>query len=318
MRYTLSTLLLGLSLPAQLLAADDYVFSAFESTSPYTPLQSPTVVVQNAAMPLGNYVTIPIGFPFSYWGGSYTEFICSSYAYCLFGQQSSYGFYPFYTYLTGLGDSQVGYQLDQSGGPGQRILKVEWKHVGFLTDNTHMDHTSFQIWLHEGSNAVEIHYGPSAIPAAHYQTDLNGSVGPQVAFAAPDLNSFYNLQGDAGAPAAIYDPMSFLYVAGYPGEGTIYRFSPRSQVGIDELTLSAEVRLFPQPAQDILSVELPPSLAEAGVAYEILDERGRRVQQGMLDLSTRGALHMAGLPQGVYVLALHARGLVLRRRFVRA
>ena len=141
-------------------ASDDYVFSY--STAPYEPLTDPIVVVTNAEFN-GTYRYVPIGFDFTYWDQGHTAFTFNTHGYCAFGLSPNYGFYPFNLGLVGIGDSQVGYVQDLSGGPGHGILKVEWKHVGFYSFPDGTDHVSWQVWLYEGSNAVELHFARARI-----------------------------------------------------------------------------------------------------------------------------------------------------------
>jgi hypothetical protein len=196
---------------------------AFTYTStPYAALTSPTVVVSNNGF-TGTYQSIPLGFNFSYWGVVYTSFIFTTDAYCSFSA-GSYGFYPFYTSLKGLGNSQIAYEI--SGIVGNRIAKIEWKNVGFMNDGTNTDIVSFQIWLYEGSNKVEIHFGSWTIQSSHFNALFSNTTGIQIAFSNLNLTSFYNLQGNPASPTSVYNPTSFLYINGYPSSGTVYIFTP--------------------------------------------------------------------------------------------
>jgi hypothetical protein len=74
--------------------------------------------------------------------------------------------------LTGISQSPISYKME--GNAGSRILKIEWKNAGFVGEigelGTLNDYVNFQVWLFEGSNDVEMHYGPNMVlnPAISY------------------------------------------------------------------------------------------------------------------------------------------------------
>jgi len=307
----ISALLIGLGPAPQAFASDDYALT--HSTAPYIPLTAATVVVQDALIFSGVYNTIPIGFTFTYWGSTYTTFAFNTHAYCSLGVSGTYGFYPFYTNLKGLGDSQISYVLDVSGGVGHRILKVEWKHVGFAGDATNTDHANFQFWLREGSNAVEIHYGQWNVAPAHFMSVFGSASGPQVDFSDPSGGSFYNLQGDPSAPNSIYHPSTFLFLTGYPANGAVYTFTPAGMAGISDATTANEALiLFPQPAVDQLHVALPLGFVPA-CRYAMMGENGALVLEGSL---AHDGIDIASVPDGVYVLRIDDGSRTVVKRFI--
>src|SRR5689334_21845816 len=131
------------------------IYNFSHSTATYTPLSSPVILVNTAAGFNGSYQSVALGFSFQYWQVPYTTFYFTTDAYCLF-TPGNYGFFPFYSPLKSLGNSQIGYQI--TGTTPNRIVKAEWKHVGFINDASSTDSASFQVWLYETSNVVEIHF----------------------------------------------------------------------------------------------------------------------------------------------------------------
>lgn len=292
-------------------ASDDYVFSY--STAPYAPLVDPIVVVTNAEFD-GTYRYVPIGFDFAYWGMGQTIITFNTHGYCAFGLSPNYGFYPFNVGLVGLGDSQVGYVQDLSGGPGNGILKVEWKHAGFLTDPDGTDHVSWQVWLYEGSNAVELHFGPSAIAASHFAGIFGSVNGPQMEFIHPEGDGFYDLEGLADSPAAIYMAGENIFLHGYPEQGMVYRFTPLASIGVAETqAMDPALVLYPQPATEILHVAHTDGSTIVG-PYAICDATGHMVQQGRIPANGIDVTHLS---DGTYLLRTTERGLVRQHRFVR-
>ncbi|MCB9185021.1 MAG: T9SS type A sorting domain-containing protein [Flavobacteriales bacterium] len=293
-------------------AADDYVFSY--STAPYVPLVDPIVVVTDEEFN-GTYRYVPIGFYFDYWGDSNTIFTFNTHGYCAFGFAPNYGFYPFNVGLVGIGDSQVGYVQDLSGGPGHGILKVEWKHVGFYSYPSGEDHVSWQVWLYEGSNAVELHFGPSAIASGHYAGIFGSANGPQTEFIHPEGDGFYDLEGPADAPAAVYMPGENIFLQGYPGQGMVYRFMPTTSIGVAEVNGADQTMvLYPQPASTVLHVAHGDGSAISG-RYTISDVAGHVVQHGRMSAN---GLDVSSLSVGTYILRTTEAGLTRQRRFVRA
>lgn len=74
---------------------------------------------------------------------------------------------------------------------------------------------------------------------------------------------------------------------------------PFTSVGLNESTLSAVLRAYPQPARDVLYVEG----AAAGASFSLLDARGRMVRIGNISTNPH-ALAVSGLPPGIYALRL--------------
>lgn len=292
-------------------ASDDYVFSY--STAPYVPLTDPIVVVTDAEFN-GTYRYVPIGFDFTYWDYGQTIFTFNTHGYCSFGLSPNYGFYPFNVGLVGIGDSQVGYVQDLSGGPGHGILKVEWKHVGFYSYPGGADHVSWQVWLYEGSNAVELHFGPSAIVTDHFAGIFGSTYGPQMEFIHPEADGFYDLEGLADSPAAIYMPGEDLFLHGYPEQDMVYRFTPVASIGVAEVAgADNAVMLYPQPATEVLHVAYANGSAIAG-PYTISDATGHVVQDGRIPAH---GIDVSRLSNGTYILRTTGSGSARQHRFVR-
>lgn len=79
--------------------------------------------------------------------------------------------------------NSVSYLLDTSGGAGNYILKIEWFAAKRLA--TDSGNVSFQIWLKEGSNVIEIHYGIQT-------TAFSVNIFPEVGLRGPSNSEYYN------------------------------------------------------------------------------------------------------------------------------
>lgn len=285
-------------------AQDIYTFSY--STAAYTPLQNPTILVNTPAGFNGSYLSAPLSFSFQYWQVPYTTFYFNTDGYCSFAQ-GSYGFYPFYSQLISTGNSQIAYQT--TGIAPNRILKIEWKHIGFVASAPSSDSASFQIWLYETSNIVEMHYGPSLINSAHFFSLFGSNVGPQVVFDRPDGSSFYNLQGNASSPTMIYHPLSYLYVTGFPPNGTIYRFTPTSTTGLPETlpnNTDHAVTISPNPVSESFSVtmnDLKNSSQKENATLKVYNVFGALVLNKEALLPNEN-IDFAGQPCGIYYVQI--------------
>lgn len=116
---------------------------------------------------------------------------------------------------------------------------------------------------------------------------------------------------DAVTAIEAYDDAIYIGVSnGSLPEGQqhqVYRGS--GQVGIPDLD-EAQLRIAPVPATDRIEVLSP---VQGATAFRIHDLHGHVVQQGQLD----GAIGIAGLSSGVYVLELSSGGEVRRTRFIK-
>jgi hypothetical protein len=62
---------------------------------------------------------------------------------------------------TGISQSPISYSV--TGMEGSRILKLQWKNIGFYKDTSHKDFYNVQLWIYEDSENMEIHLGPCSI-----------------------------------------------------------------------------------------------------------------------------------------------------------
>jgi hypothetical protein len=107
--------------------------------------------------------------------------------------------------------SQISYVVE--GDSPQRILKLQYKNVGFVGDEYHEDKANFQVWFYEGTRRVEFRYGPNSM---NVRRALNGGYGPLVSF------SNVNIRGPQSAPSTTTSTSHTLN--GVPIDGTVYRF----------------------------------------------------------------------------------------------
>lgn len=127
--------------------------------------------------------------------------------------------------VTGISASPISYQVE--GPSGNRILKVEMKNAGSFYEFDELGTTdmymNLQMWLFEGSNRVEFHFGESLISDPDiFFADGGAYCGITDANEASQI--FINghfLGGPASAPQL---SMSDVTLEGNPDDGTVYRF----------------------------------------------------------------------------------------------
>lgn len=128
--------------------------------------------------------------------------------------------------VSGTSESPISYQVE--GSPGNQILKVEMKNAGSFIEfdafGTTDMYVNLQLWIFEGSNRVEFHFGESLISDPDtFFADGGAYCGITDADEANQifLNGHF-LGGPASAPQL---SMTDVTLEGFPDEGTVYRFS---------------------------------------------------------------------------------------------
>lgn len=199
--------------------------------------------------------------------------------------------------------------LKIEGAVGSRIAKIEWKEVGSygeydLMGGTLTNHISFQTWLYEGTNVVEYRYGPNTITNAplFYEGEPGAYIGMGT-FGATGITANL-LSGPASNPTLVITEQS---VNGTPANGTVYRFVPAGGTGssVAEQQLNSLLRAFPNPATDMLQLQLQQHQSSALI--QLHDLSGRVVKsvkmtemQQAVDISDLAAsmyhLRLEGLP----------------------
>ena len=199
-----------------------------------------------------------------------------------------------------------------TGATPNRIFKLEIANAGFYTEldlyGTLNDSVNLQLWIYEGSNVVEIHYGSSQISHFNDYFDLgNGSSSVIIGLLhqisqTSQSGTFYYL---TGAPASIsVQSVSFPNtpsngLAAWPANGKVFRFTPKVKpASISDLTALGNVKVYPNPASTSLHLEG----VAAGTKATMYSMLGQPVLQTVV--TGNQTLDIATLPAGVYKLVL--------------
>ncbi|MCB0617763.1 MAG: hypothetical protein KDC43_12630 [Saprospiraceae bacterium] len=273
-------------------------------TAGYHPLENPVLLSDPFDPWDDDEWLLPIGFSFGLFGETYEELLL---------WQGSLYFGGDSVFLDAFGASlidrswhnlglvslsPISYQLD--GAPGERIFKIEYERAGFW-DGALADSISFQIWLHEGKNLIEVRIGPGMVDPQVYQVD--GWDGPYIGLANLKTDQYLYLEGDPAMPDLYTDDDNTEGLLGTPAEGTVYRFFP------DTLLLGTARPAAPDPLElqivakaGVLSVaDLPPGNWQRATLYDGL---GRGLRHWSLAGSRSANLLLPELTAGFYWVTL--------------
>jgi hypothetical protein len=289
----------------------------------YTPLTTGTVVNGTAAWDEEAY-TMPIGFNFIL-NGTDTMSRLTLFAGNYFSADSTDTmalnvFTPIGADLWDRANvsasnsvSPIRYQL--TGTSPNRIFKFEVFNAGFYdefngTAQTNNDSVSYQVWLYEGSNILEFHYGPRRIT---YPNDYFFPVGkPTVGyFKNLDFNTFsvdnlYYLKGDPAVPTIDSTNNLLTFTGGlnsFPVGGMVYRFVPKS-LGVNDINDLDAILLYPTITAGRLNIV---SNLNSMVKYQVLSLEGKLLKTGEL-VKGKNMVNAGDLAAGSYLVRLESPG----------
>ena len=230
---------------------------------------------------------------------------------------------------TGNGSSSpISYTL--SGTAPSRIFKLEWKNAGFFNpiDNatSYDDFINLQLWLYEGSDAIEVRFGNGNYVSSN--NDLyDGGPGPLVGlFDSLDFNFdsriIYYLKDSVGAPS-IDSFTSVLSLPlppgmdGNPAAGSVYRFNPRkgpaSTTGYTAVNSSVSNDISYYTDRNQLRIDI---YTNGAFQYSVYDMQGQPVSAGNCSKG-RTLLNTSSFAQGLYIVKLRSATEQTTFKFVR-
>ncbi len=207
---------------------------------------------------------------------------------------------------TGEPYSTIRYKTE--GNAGNQVCKIEWKDCAFYNevfeDEFPSNLVSFQLWLYEGSNDFEIHYGPNTITEFEFVHDGWLSCG-----VVQDINIFGDDFGMAhvtsGSPEAATitstNDENVLISTGLtdnPVEGTVYRFGANF-VSTPTLVQEADWTVYPSPTTGNLTLRTGTNDL---VTYAMYDLSGRILKTG--NIFSQATLDIAEFETGIYLIQM--------------
>lgn len=305
---------------ANVLSAQIFPYDLEVKTEAYTYLDNPTLLSDTLEGWDDPDIIIPLGFEFEFFGETLdTFYLISDFIgphlspYFELDEVPQKSFYPFFIANgldladRGLNSnttiSPISYQL--TGDPGSRIGKLEYRNAGFLENIDYggaVDSTNMQIWLYEGSNDIEIHFGPSSVTdPAIFDTDEFGALwigffGYQNEIES-DTIDLLSLQGSAENPTiAVTTDIDLengediltkeLFLQGYPADGQVYRFTSKEIVSTKEINDLPLAGVTPRLVRDYFQVNMTGMNISPMDQLEVYDLSGRRVYTAQLGQDT--------------------------------
>lgn len=207
----------------------------------------------------------------------------------------------------GTSQSQSPLSFEVSGDPGTRICKIQWKNAGFLGDyeenGSMTDYVNFQLWLHEVTGLIEMHYGPSLITDAYVDFDAPGPIVGLVPWYDNDLYVFSPecvwLTGIPTNPSLVYSE-EFNHLSGMIPPNTAYYFTNTLTVNTG-LVKAEGFSVSPNPAEDFLVMSHSIKNTK-NLTIVISDLTGRIMLQKNNGNSGELSIPVSSFPAGVYSL----------------
>lgn len=220
------------------------------------------------------------------------------------------------THNGGISLSPLSYKT--TGIPGNRICKIEIANAGFWDEfdnyGTYNDYINLQVWLYEGSNAVELRYGPSKVsyPVDYFILYSNPLAGLfRMDTEGDTVRAMYYLHGDPANPqldSVINADFNLLLLPhaldSMPAPGTVYRFEP-TPTEIKKVKLLDDVRAYPGICQSELTINNNSSCI---VQYDIIYISGNKTRISGIAEKGVHAIDVYALAPGLYLLQLETTG----------
>lgn len=211
--------------------------------------------------------------------------------------------------------SEISYQT--TGNVGSRIFKVQFKNCGFYNDTSAQDVANFQIWLYEGSNIVEYHYGGQSIQDIELNFD---ATGPHIGLEYKTtitmsgnnitnftIDSFSNLSGTNtsftnnfySTPVSLFGALPNSYfMLSTPDSGQVFRYTPLFQAGLNQQEVFKNTIVYPTQVQQTVFIKSDLKVFVA----DLLDMNGNVLRH--YASSNYSQLTLPALSTGNYFLRL--------------
>lgn len=273
--------------------AQSYTFS--HATNTYTELDNPILLSPEDEVWDDPDFSISLPFNFQYFGVDQGSFFSQEdLGTILYGSLGSTTpmFIPVNCDVIDLGheidsaQSSISYQV--VGATGTRILKVQWKNVGFydnvIENAVPTDSMNFQVWFYEGSNRIEIRFGSSHITDPLNFFELPGPGIFLVRSFDLDMETItpsYYLYGNPASPTmeltSDLEVLSMSHLDGMPANGQTYIFTPFTEpVSEVENWDLQNLTVYPNPANDLISIGNSGALDVLNI--QVMDLAGRFVK----------------------------------------
>ena len=223
-------------------------------------------------------------------------------------------------YITGIysdyidnGNSMVRYVVE--GTAGSRIAKIEFRNLGIF-DGAATDSVNFQIWLHEGTDKIEYHVGPSNVNPmllGFENADMplivglayGDAISTELVFHAikPQNNVQTDTLVDFDVTTSDEDALILIdYGMNYPTNTSVFSFTPLSEdtsTSVRNIP-SAVSGLYPNPTTNNITLLLKQNPTK-GALVRMYDVTGKLLQTQQVT-ETKTVIDMQRLAKGVYTI----------------
>ncbi len=219
--------------------------------------------------------------------------------------------------------SPISYQIFKGENNNEAIFKVEWRNAGIVgngpsTPPIAEDFVDIQVWLHQNSNQISIHFGPSHISQGSPLYSLNSTNFLGIKLLVND--NFIGPIGNGNMPTYIIGNCTPTTcnrnIGGYPSEGIVYWFNYTGiSTSIAEEEKEIGLSVFPNPMGDQANVKIMDEDFTDFNGLYLYNSYGQLIWK-QLD-SVKGemtTINLEGRAPGLYYLiADHSKGLITKK-----
>jgi hypothetical protein len=297
-------------------ASAQFAYNFTKQTQSYNSLTGYTSISNKSIWSADTTFTVPIGFTFKL-GTVTTNKIYITAGNFISATTKTAKQTGFSMLGTGLADRGKDWMTSRSdvrytttGATGSRILKVEVFNAGFDDEyemNGEMkDSISLQVWLFEGTNVVEFHYGSSMVSnfSDYFGPAMMSGFVKNIDTATGVFEKYYVVNGTASATSidsivSITQPKGLNSV---PASGTVFRFTPKGNAptAVDGIESAPLARVYPTQCTGAFTIEHNSSHP---LEYMLVSAAGQVVAQGAA-ASGKSAVDISSLAPGAYTIRL--------------
>lgn len=211
--------------------------------------------------------------------------------------------------------SDISYKIEN--GSDGKILKIQWKNVGFFQDETGEDFINIQMWLYENLNKIEYHYGPVQINNVNEVYYFLGGTTVAVASSYDFFNDGFldnayfltELPNDPTVETILAGQFSDepYVINGTIPENTVYEFRNKT-LNISSFS-DFDFDLYPNPATDIVYIKIDSSKFETKI-YNLLG-------QLVLSSSNRKEINISHLPSATYFVKVNSNNKAFTKKIIK-
>jgi len=195
-----------------------------------------------------------------------------------------------------------------SGEPGNQVCKIEWKDAGFYnevsTGEVPTNFVSFQLWLYEGSNDFEIHYGPHTIKDFDlvHNNWLSAGIIQDIGLFDGGFAYGHVVSGQPATAAIVSSSEEVILISSglydNPSNGTVFRFGSNF-VNVNEAEEATAWSAYPSPTNGRLTIQTGTNTA---VDFNVFDLSGRVLASGQV--YSQQNINVAEFETGIYLLRM--------------